>query len=43
VLDFLLVAGFMWIIQRWHKRNCREHAEEVEHLLDIARNDHLHG
>ncbi len=39
----LLVAGFMWIIQRWHQRNCREHAEEVQHLIEIAKNDHLHG
>jgi len=39
----ILVAGFMWLIQRWHARNCREHADELEHLLDIARNDHLHG
>jgi LPLT family lysophospholipid transporter-like MFS transporter len=39
----VVVAGFMWLIKRWHARNCREHAEEVEHLLDIARNDNLHG
>jgi hypothetical protein len=38
----VLVAGFMWVIKRWHERNCREHAPEVEHLLDIARNDNLH-
>jgi hypothetical protein len=37
------VAGFMWLIKRWHARNCRDHAAEVEHLLDIARNDNLHG
>jgi MFS transporter, LPLT family, lysophospholipid transporter len=39
----LVVAGFMWLIQRWHARNCINDAEEVEHLLNIARNDNLHG
>jgi MFS family permease len=39
----ILVAGFMWLIKRWHSYNCREHGAEVEHLLDIARNDNLHG
>jgi MFS transporter, LPLT family, lysophospholipid transporter len=39
----LVVAGFMWLIQRWHARNCIQDREEVEHLLDIARNDNLHG
>ena len=39
----LVVAGFMWVIKRWHERNCREHAADVEHLLEIARNDNLHG
>jgi MFS family permease len=39
----VLVAGCMWLIKRWHERNCREHGEEVGHLLDIARNDNLHG
>ena len=39
----ILVAGFMWLIQRWHANNLRKYPEEVEHLLDIARNDHLHG
>ena len=39
----VLVAGCMWLIKRWHERNCRAHGEEVEHLLDIARNDNLHG
>jgi hypothetical protein len=38
----VVVAGFMWLIQRWHARNCVEHRDEVEHLLDIARNDNLH-
>ncbi|KRH99495.1 lysophospholipid transporter LplT [Curvibacter sp. PAE-UM] len=39
----ILVAGFMWLIKRWHASNCVKYPEEVEHLLDIARNDHLHG
>ncbi len=39
----LVVAGFMWLIKRWHARNCIKDREEVEHLLDIARNDNLHG
>jgi hypothetical protein len=39
----VLVAGFMWLIKRWHETNCRVHGAEVQHLLDIARNDHLHG
>ncbi len=39
----IVTAGLMWIIKRWHDRNCRDHAVEVEHLLDIARNDNLHS
>ena len=39
----LVVAGFMWLIKRWHNHNCRKHTAEVEHLLEIARNDNLHG
>ncbi|WP_293660282.1 lysophospholipid transporter LplT [Rhodoferax sp. OV413] len=39
----VVVAGCMWMIKRWHDRNCREHAAEVNHLLDIARNDQSHG
>jgi hypothetical protein len=39
----LTIAGFMWLIQRWHSRNLVEHADEVQRLLDIARNDNLHG
>ena len=39
----MVVAGFMWLIKRWHARNCRDHGPEVEHLLEIARNDNLHG
>ncbi|MDH5205804.1 MAG: lysophospholipid transporter LplT [Hylemonella sp.] len=39
----ILVAGCMWLIQRWHANNCVAHRAEVEHLLEIARHDHLHG
>jgi len=39
----LIVAGVMWLIKRWHERNCVRHHAEVEHLLNIARNDNLHG
>jgi len=39
----VVVAGFMWVIKRWHERNCAVHSKEVEELLAIARNDHLHG
>ena len=38
----LVVAGFMWLIQRWHRSNCIHHRDEVEHLLDIARRDNHH-
>ena len=39
----LVIAGFMWLIRRWHARNCVRHRAEVEHLMGIARNDNLHG
>ncbi len=35
----VVVAGCMWLIRRWHESNLRKYAEEVEHLLSIARND----
>jgi hypothetical protein len=35
----LLVAGTMWAIGRWHRRNCVQHREEVDRLLAIARSD----
>jgi MFS family permease len=35
----LVVAGVMWIIRRWHQRNCVQHKEEVDALLAIARSD----
>ncbi len=37
------VAVVMGLINRWHRRNTIVHRAEVEHLLDIARNDNLHG
>jgi MFS family permease len=39
----VVVVGFMWVIQRWHRHNCVAHAAEVDYLLDIARNDNMHG
>ena len=39
----LVVAGNMWLIQRWHQANCVNHAEEIDRLMTIARNDNLHG
>lgn len=39
----MLVAGVMWVIQRWHAKNCVRHKDEVEHLLEIARHDNMHG
>ena len=35
----LLVAGIMWVVGRWHAHNKREHTEELERLLAIARSD----
>ncbi|MFG6457579.1 lysophospholipid transporter LplT [Roseateles sp. BYS96W] len=37
----IVVAATMLWIRSWHRRNLREHKEEVEHLLDLARTDHL--
>ncbi|MBE0473766.1 lysophospholipid transporter LplT [Rhodoferax sp.] len=39
----LVIAGFMWLIRRWHARNLVLHREEIDHLLAIARNDKAHG
>ena len=39
----VVVAGFMWVIKRWHERNCIAHPAEIEHLLEIARSDNAHG
>jgi MFS family permease len=35
----LVVAGTMWLIGRWHRRNTLRHRDEVERLLAIARAD----
>jgi len=39
----LVIAGFMWLIRRWHARNLAQHHEEVDRLLAIARDDKAHG
>jgi MFS family permease len=39
----LLIAGFMWVIRRWHARNLVNHKDEIARLLAIARNDKAHG
>jgi MFS transporter, LPLT family, lysophospholipid transporter len=33
------VATAMWLIGRWHRRNCVRDRAEIEHLLAIARSD----
>jgi LPLT family lysophospholipid transporter-like MFS transporter len=33
------VAFTMWLIRRWHQRNCVTHVDEIERLLAIARSD----
>jgi MFS family permease len=38
----VLVAGFMWLIQRWHKSNCIKHKDQVDALLRLARSDKSH-
>jgi LPLT family lysophospholipid transporter-like MFS transporter len=38
----LVVAGFMWLIQRWHLSNCRKYKEQLDHLMSIARSDKSH-
>nr|WP_316642408.1 lysophospholipid transporter LplT [uncultured Roseateles sp.] len=35
----LVVAGVMWLILRWHQRNCIVDRDEVERLLALARTD----
>ncbi len=39
----LIVAGAMYLIQRWHASNLVKHKDEVDHLLEIARHDNMHG
>ena len=38
----IVVASFMWLIQRWHKSNCVKHKEQLDHLISIARSDTHH-
>ena len=38
----VVVAGFMWVIQRWHKSNTIKHKVQLDHLLAIARSDNSH-
>ena len=38
----IVVAGFMWLIQRWHKSNCVRYKEQLDHLMSIARSDNGH-
>jgi LPLT family lysophospholipid transporter-like MFS transporter len=38
----IVVAGMMWVIQRWHANNLIKYPEEVEHLMQIARHDDHH-
>jgi hypothetical protein len=39
----LVVAGVMALIHYWHRSNCINHPEEIEHLLRVARHDNPHG
>ena len=39
----LVVAAAMWLIQRWHAKNPRQHPHELQRLLEIARRDDLDG
>ena len=38
----IVVAGFMWLIQRWHKSNTVKYKVQLDHLLAIARSDKSH-
>ncbi|WP_341908748.1 lysophospholipid transporter LplT [Polaromonas sp. YR568] len=38
----IVVAGFMYVIQRWHKSNLVKYKEQVDHLMSIARSDKSH-
>ena len=38
----VVVAGFMWVIQRWHQSNLIHHKAEVDALLSLARSDKSH-
>lgn len=38
----IVVAGFMWLIQRWHKSNTVKYKVQLDHLINIARSDKSH-
>ena len=38
----IVVAGFMWLIQRWHQSNTVKYKVQLDHLLAIARSDKSH-
>jgi MFS transporter, LPLT family, lysophospholipid transporter len=38
----VVVAAIMVVIQRWHRRNCVTYADELDHLLRVARHDNVH-
>ena len=38
----LFVAGTMFLVMRWHRRNCSKYPEEVEKLLAFARAESGH-
>ena len=38
----LVVAVAMWMIKRWHQHNCVQHADELNELITLARNDQGH-
>ena len=39
----VVVAGVMVLIVLWYRHNLKRHPEEIERLLEGARNDSLHG
>jgi MFS transporter, LPLT family, lysophospholipid transporter len=38
----IVVAGFMWVIQRWHQSNLVKYKDQVDDLLRVARSDNSH-
>ncbi len=36
-----IVASTMWVVQKWHQRNCVVHKEEVDRLLALAGSDEV--
>ena len=39
----LVVAGIMALIMRWHRDNTVRYADELDHLLRVARHDNVHA